>query len=283
MTTPTPLQPPTPTWSRAFARGRLTDPTIPTQGYETWDYDDSKNQWWRWGSSMGLLADAQECFGEAEFRVNVGDDWAGHQCFVGVAVHVDPADVIVSAAAASDAASAAAADADEFERGPPRAGIVMAAMARIYETPAYLGGGGLVIDHVSTRPWARRRGLATLLTDFCTRLVVTGGGVGGVGRRNLWVLSLEDAAPFWMERGFVLEPDPVFQRVLNHQYNDTHLLRHALNVQPAPPDASIPAAEENVDDGDDDKDMDEDEDDDEDPADPADELQRALWQSMQEQ
>jgi hypothetical protein len=138
----------------------------------------------------------------------------------------------------------------------------------------------IVIDYVTTPPKHQGKGYAsrllTLVNDLATR-----------HRCNMFVLSLEDSCPYWMNKSFVLETGDICQRLNN--FPDCHLLKLSSNLRDinwvVPPPSENDEEEEEEeedeeDDGDDDDDGDdEEEEDDEDEEDTA--MQQAIAASMQ--
>lgn len=84
------------------------------------------------------------------------------------------------------------------------------------------GIGRLCIEYIRTQKKYRGCGLATLLVQFLLNTAIS-------EKLDVCVMSTEEAAPFWMKFGFILEQD----NTLNNRYNDfedTHLLKLPNNV-----------------------------------------------------
>ena len=90
---------------------------------------------------------------------------------------------------------------------------------------------------------------------------------------NLFVTSLEESCPYWMQQGFVLEEGPISKRL--NSFPDTHLLKLPSNR----PDAYEPGPEDE--DEDEDEEGEEGEEEDEEGDDDDEELQQALLRSLE--
>jgi GNAT superfamily N-acetyltransferase len=80
----------------------------------------------------------------------------------------------------------------------------------------------LVVDYIATLPHARGHGLASALLK-AVRVLARDWGLDFV------LLSTEDAAPFWVDRGLVLEQDTRLAASLN-AFSDAFTLRDPLNT-----------------------------------------------------
>ena len=111
---------------------------------------------------------------------------------------------------------------------------------------------------------------------YASRLLNLVRGAAESHRSNLFVLSLEESCPYWMNKSFVLESGEINKRI--NQFPDCHLLKMPTNLTD---DFVIPVSTGKSDDDDDDED-DENDDDDEDAGDDDDDddMEDALLQSV---
>jgi hypothetical protein len=109
----------------------------------------------------------------------------------------------------------------------------------------------IVIDYVCTPQAHQGKGYASRLLNLVT-------GVATRHRANMFVLSLEESCPYWMNKGFVLEPGDINKRL--NKFPDCHLLKQPSNLLD---DFTIPPSSEEEEEDDDDDDDEEEEEDDE--------------------
>ena len=110
----------------------------------------------------------------------------------------------------------------------------------------------IVIDYVCTPQAHQGKGYASRLLNLVT-------GVATRHRANMFVLSLEESCPYWMNKGFVLEPGDINKRL--NKFPDCHLLKQPSNLLD---DFTIPPSSDEEEVGEDDDDEEEEEDDDDD-------------------
>lgn len=79
----------------------------------------------------------------------------------------------------------------------------------------------IVIDYVCTPQAHQGKGYASRLLNLVT-------GVATRHRANMFVLSLEESCPYWMNKGFVLEPGDINKRL--NKFPDCHLLKQPSNL-----------------------------------------------------
>ena len=120
----------------------------------------------------------------------------------------------------------------------------------------------IVIEYLSTPKPYQGRGHASRL------LQLVKGAAASFNNCNVFVSSLEESCPYWMEKGFLLEQGEINKRL--NSFPDTHLLKLASNKVDVFPMLSSSSEEDDEDDEDDDE-----EDEDEDAV-----MQQVLMQSL---
>jgi GNAT superfamily N-acetyltransferase len=106
---------------------------------------------------------------------------------------------------------------DPIREGPKAIHCVLRAVLDNWPTPTAPHNARLIIDYVACRRESRGRGFATQLVDFVREASAKVGA-------NCYVLALEEACPYWVDRGFVLEQSENLNARLNI-FPDVHLLR----------------------------------------------------------
>lgn len=137
-------------------------------------------------------------------------------------------------------------------------GETLSALRAILEGGSSSSGGGddeqqqqqqsrTIIDQVATIPDARGCGHAMTLIEFIQSWAAC-------MATDMYVLALQDAAPFWMDRGYLLEQDPSLQHY--NDYNDAFLLKLPSNQSGSTCRAYIPPDPDDDDEDDDSDDSD---------------------------
>jgi hypothetical protein len=131
----------------------------------------------------------------------------------------------------------------------------------------------IVIDYVCTPKAHQGKGYASRLLNLVNEVAIR-------HRSNMFVLSLEESCPYWMNKGFILESGLINKRL--NKFPDCHLLKQPSNLiddfvlPPSDPDDDDDDNEDDEDDEDDEEDEEEEEEKDEEEA----TLQNAIAASL---
>jgi GNAT superfamily N-acetyltransferase len=160
----------------------------------------------RYGSSLRLIAACSGLLIEEFDKIDAEEDWKEHEKNQRQQLFV----VVEKPKANSDAAAA-----PTLVCGEP-----LAALRFILDASCDDGRLRAIIDNVYTIPDARGRGHAVMLVEFVQAWAV-------LLDTEMYVTSLADAAPYWMERGYRLEQDSALAHF--NTYSDTFLLKLSTN------------------------------------------------------
>ena len=193
------------------AGGVTWDGIVPVAGEERISVDETSGMVMREGSSLRIMSKASELINE-EFTSDPTKDWKKYQQRSRQLFYV----VMEDPRSNDEAVCAlrAVLDLGGLPKEPHR--------KRRKKAKQWSDGGRrVIIDYVQTKDTRRGCRFAQQLTEHVKNIATTASA-------DMYVLSTEEAASYWLKLGFVLEQDPNLDAEFNI-FSDTHLMKLSSN------------------------------------------------------